>query len=175
MNRLTKYPSVLIGIGFLLAMPVSQAGAQANDFRARFEYVAQFTCGVDPPPAVFRVVPGLYATAVNIHNPTSRAVTFRKNVSLTFPPAAQAGGAVSEYQVDVLEPNQALQVDCQEIPAFFDPPPPTPYIQGYVVIQSPQRLNVNATYTAGSPGGEEVSPLVNSIVVQEISENRARR
>ena len=175
MNRLMKSLSVFIGFGFLLAMPVSQAGAQQEEIRARFEYVAQFTCGVDPPPAVFRVVPGLYATAVNIHNPNSRSVTLRKNVSLTFPPSAQAGGAVSEYQIDVLEPNQALQVDCQEIPAFFDPPPGTPYIQGYVVIQSPQGLNVNATYTAGSPGGDSGPPLVNSIVVQEISEQRVRR
>ena len=175
MNRFLKFLSVFVGFGFLLTLPLSQTAAQEENQRFRFQYAAQFICGFDPPVAFLRVVPGRYATAVNILNPNRTPVAFRKGASLTFPPAAQEGGAVSEFQIDALEPNQALMVDCEEIPGFFDSPPGTPYFQGYVVIQSLRPLEVNATYTAGSPGnGADVPPVVNSIVVQEITEKRVR-
>ena len=175
MKMVNKIVFILIGLGTFFIIPASQSTAFDKFQKFRYQYAAQFTCGVDPPPAIFRVVPGRYATAINIHNPNDRRITFKKKVALTFPPAEQTGGAVFEFQTDTLEPNQALQVDCQEIPGFFDEPIGPPYFQGYVVIQTPKELDVNATYTAGSVGeGDDVPPIVNAIAVQEISAKRLR-
>ena len=166
--------AALFGIGWLLVIPSAPTDADVREKKMRFQYSAQFVCGpnVINPAALFRVLNGVYATSVLIHNPSDKVVRFRKNVARTFPPAAQVGGDVSEPETDRLGPNQALMMDCEEITAIFPlgPPPDTPpYNQGFVVIQSPVELNVQAMYTAGPPPSEDgLNTLVNSMAVLEI-------
>ena len=124
--------------------------ADRQPIRGVFQYAAKFICG-ENPTTVVRVLPGQYATAINIHNPNPEPALIRKNVALTFPPAEQMPSGVSQVLEDTLESNQALEVDCEEIPAaFFDVPPNTPYTKGFLVIESLLPLNVTAVYTAGS-------------------------
>ena len=97
-----------------------------------------------------------------IHNPQNKRVWIRKKVALTFPPSAQAPGEVSEFLIDELGPDEALQVDCEEIgghPPFpnansvtdseffpgnlYDAMGP-PYIQGFVIVESTHSLDVVA-------------------------------
>ena len=154
----------VIGIGLVL-LPVS---VTAHEAKFKFRYAAKFVCGLNPG-AIQRILPGDYATAVNIHNPSNKSVVLRKTIALTFPPEEQAPGAVSDSIEDELGPNQALEVDCGEIPSeffFAVPPAEPPYVKGFLVITSTRRLDVTAVYTAGTAG------QVASIDVEHIPERR---
>ncbi len=142
----------------------------------RFLYVAMFSCGFDPPVAFQRIIPGQYATSIAIHNPSNNQITLRKKVALSFPPAEQAPGQVSGTLQEVLGPNQSFQVDCQEIPAQFvfpQGPPASPYVIGHLIIESPRRLAVTATYTAGKATGPGVVIGEPGIMVVAIPDIRA--
>ena len=54
------------------------------------------------PP--LRVVRGEYATAVNLYNASAADVALRKHLALTYPPARQASGEVSNQIEDVVAP-----------------------------------------------------------------------
>ncbi len=115
---------------------------------------AAFTCGVDPPGATSRILPGQYATSVAICNRTDRPVRFRIRAALTFPDALGGsdieGGLVSEPMERTLQPRQALQVDCGEVPSEFFPGfQGPPYVQGFLLIESRGGLGVSTVHTAG--------------------------
>lgn len=154
---------------FVVPVMLLAASAAADDLR--FQYAAKFVCGLNPTPVV-RILPGQYATAVNIHNPGYEPVVLRERVALTFPPAQQEAGPVSETIEVKLGPNQALEVDCGEIPSQFFPPELTlpPYIQGFLVIESSESLDVTAIYTAApaNPAGTAVQ----TVDVEQVPERR---
>ncbi len=156
----------VVSVACLLLLP---ATATADD-EAKFQYAAKFVCGTNPAKT-FRVVPGTYATAINIHNPNSKRVRFTKKVALTFPPAEQAPGGVSETFEDTLDPDEALEVDCEEIP--FGLEPGTPYMKGFVIIKSNRSLDVTAVYTLAIM--VEGQPFAVSIDVEEIRERKRRK
>ena len=119
--------------------------------------MAQFSCGQYAGSAPLRLVPGFYATAVSLYNANSDAVTLRKSLALTFPPAEQASGEVSDQIEDVVSPGTALQVDCEEIRNEFifpNPPPATDHVQGFLVIESNKPLHVEAVYTTSGLTGD---------------------
>ena len=172
-----------IWVATLFAMASFSTTTYAKE-KYRFQYAAKFVCGFDPSGAILRVIPGQWATSVLIHNPQHKKVKIRKKVALTFPPAAQAPGRVSEFIHDELGPDQALQVDCEEIgghpenarqaeatPSEFFPPDDTgagglglftggfpPYIQGYVIIESTYSVDVTAIITAGAASRTDDDP-----------------
>jgi hypothetical protein len=151
----------------ILLFTVSISAQESNDNqddKSFFQYAAQFTCGTNPQ-ATARVLPGQYATSVNILNAKESKTVFRKRVALTFPPPTQEGGAVSEPIVDELEPVQALKVACDEIPAEFFPDAADlpPYVHGFLIIESRTELNVTAVYTTG------MAEAVESIDVEEVT------
>ena len=175
-----RKPLFSIALGAIIALQVLAAGqlrGQGNlvaEKKLKFQYVAKFVCGPNSQ-SIQRVLPGWYATAINIHNPDKKNVTFRKKIAFTFPPAEQRPGRVSEFLVDMLKPDEALEVDCGEIPNEFFPnnPPPTPYVKGFLVVQSPRSLDVTAVYTAGTLGDPAVGlPMVRSIDVEQIEERK---
>lgn len=160
--------ALVMSIACLVLLPVS---ATADERAFTFQYTAKFVCGNNPAGAT-RVLPGAYATAINIHNPNNKPVVLRKKVALTFPPAVQQPGPVSDSIQDTLGPNQALEVDCGEIPAEFFPPDILagfpPYTKSFLVIESNRSLNVTAVYTAG------ITAQVSSIDVEQIRERRIK-
>ena len=85
------------GVGASAATSRTAASEQAP---SKFSYAAQFTCGFDPDGAFARIVPGQYATTVNIHNPGTVPITLIRRVALTFPDgkggSAPAAGLVSD-------------------------------------------------------------------------------
>ena len=116
----------------------------------KIQYAAHFTCGSNPT-ATPRVLPGQYATSVNILNPKDSPVAFRKRVALTFPPSALEPGLVSDPIEDNLGPMEALKVACDEIPAMFFAGAELPsYVHGFLIIESGRKLNVTAVYTTGT-------------------------
>lgn len=154
---------------------------------AKFRYSVKFVCGQsqEPRPCTeFRdgtgstswicpestvpagangaqVVGGLYATAINVHNPAlpkppnDGTVVFAKKAAFALP--WQKSGPVSPFEMAVLKANRAFEVDCEEIAAIYrDPvpqgtstPPPFPvFLKGFLVIMSPVELDVTAVYSS---------------------------
>jgi hypothetical protein len=116
-----------------------------------YEYAAKIVCGIQPDPEDMRLVRGFYATSINVHNPDIERVRFTKKLALTIPPGGQRPGEVRRLAIDALGPDEALAVDCMDIKRRVFPDGfPQPYIEGFVIIQSPRSLDVTAVYTTAS-------------------------
>jgi hypothetical protein len=90
------------------------------------------------------VAPGEYWTAINVHNPTSEGIEFRKKVAVALP--GEQPGPISQFEDAKLGPDEALEIDRENIfkhAEFRDE-----FLKGYVVIESKVRLDVVAVYTA---------------------------
>jgi hypothetical protein len=74
---------------------------------AAFEYAAKFVCG---KPGADELAPGVYFTAINVHNPTERDVKLRKKIAIAG--RREEPGPVSEFFDARLGPDQALEIDC---------------------------------------------------------------
>jgi serine protease len=145
--------------------------------KARFEYAAKLVCGVQKDPTSMRLARGFYATTINVHNPAERAVAFTKKLALTVPPGKQRPGKVLPTLKDKLGPDEALAVDCDDLARrYFDGQLPEPYIEGFVVIRSPQSLDVTGIYstaalthgdTAGDHSSVHVEPIRERVLEQE--------
>ncbi len=149
-----------------------EAGSVQLD--AQFSYAAAFTCGVSPQTAFVRIVPGRYATAVQIHNPSLSGVSMRRRLSLTFPSVAAGPaplpGLVSDWIMTEIGPGESIEVDCGEIPGdFLRGVMLPPYVQGFLVIQSRTSLDVTAIHTTATIDGKG-NMNVQSIDVQEVDE-----
>ncbi len=139
-----------------LALALAAGGAAAQSLAPPYDsYAAKFSCGAATVDA--DVVKGTYATSINIHNPQSKtAVIFFKKV-VTAPEEGQGTSKIvvlSAPNLDVLQPDQAQQVDCPLIVKALDV---SGHIEGFVVIQvAPQpagtattpALDVVGKYTA---------------------------
>ena len=137
------------------------------------QFAAKIVCGLQKDPEDMRLARGFYATTINIHNPQDKDVTFKKKLALSFPPKEQRPGKVMPISEDTLRPDEALKVDCMDVRARLFPQGfPAPYIEGFIVIESPASLDVTAVYTTtaldrdGRPGDHS------SIDVEQIRERR---
>jgi hypothetical protein len=125
-----------------------QCGESHGACSHEFQYAVKVVCGEvkegcpgeSHPP----VAPGLYFTAVNIHNPSKcRAARFRWKVAVA---GVREAGPVSVYQRTLpLQPGQAVEIDCPQIQGAFNPSPP--FVKGYVVLESDTELDVVAVYS----------------------------
>jgi len=126
----------------------------------KFQYAVKFICTANIPgtsQTTDAFVPGIYQTAVNIHNPQTIAIKFRKKI------ASPLG--ISKYFDDVLKPDEVKRITCSQIQDFG-----ITFIhgfEGFLVIDSTHSLDVVAVYTAGGRG-EQVS----SIDVEQIKERK---
>lgn len=119
-----------------------------DDAEPGYRYAAKIICGTQDDPKNLRLAQGIYATAINIHNPNDGKAKFTKKLALTFPPEGQQPGKVLTIGKDVLGPDEALEVDCIDIrKRVFPKGFPEPYIKGFVVLQSNKSLDVTAVYT----------------------------
>ena len=113
-----------------------------------YEYAAKIICGESNGRVL---APGRYWTAVNIHNPNPCPVIFHKKVAVGYPSCEP--GPVSERTPAKLGPDEASEIDCEDIRQIFE----QDFVKGFVVVQSPAELDVVAVYTASS--GEGVQTL----------------
>jgi hypothetical protein len=129
--------------------------------RYRYQYAVKFLCTANLPgtsQTTTAVVPGVYQTAVNIHNPNPQVARLRKKLAVRT-------GDISAFIDGQLKPDQATSVDCSQVQSFglvlvhgFE---------GFLVIESTLSLDVVAVYTAAPRGGE-----VSSIDVEHVPERR---
>jgi hypothetical protein len=127
--------------------------------RFRFQYAAKFICTANIPgtsQTTSSFLPGSYQTAVNIHNPLERVVRLRMKI-------ATADGPISKWVARELRGDAATKVDCGQI-GMFDLHP-IHGLEGFLVIESTDSLDVIAAYTAGK--GD-----VASIDVEQVKERR---
>jgi Tol biopolymer transport system component len=137
----------------------------------RFEYVAKIVCGVQKNPEELRLVPGVYATTVNIHNRGPKSVRFFKKLALTIPPGSQRPGEIIPLEEDELAYDEALATDCEDLrDRAFPKGFPDGFIEGYVVIQSPAPLEVDAVYTTAALNAPGRIGGVSSIDVERVPE-----
>ena len=133
------------GQGYAL---VATGGRGKEPAKPVLKYAAKLVCGLQENPEDMRLAQGFYATAINIHNPHPREVTFEKALSLTYPPAAQRAGKVYGISEDTLKEDEALEVDCDDIRRRLFPQGfPRPYIKGFVTLKTKDSLNVTGVYS----------------------------
>lgn len=160
-NNATYLPIKVDGVDVVV-------GAGGDDEKLAFRYAAKFVCGVQSDSQDFRLVPGVYATTVNIFNPNDERAKFDKSLSIAFPPATQSQGTRIKLGIDELTSLHALKTDCNDIRQnAFEGTFPTSYVEGFVVITSPVSLDVSAVYTnRGIPtdtnlnGADDFSPSI---------------
>ena len=94
------------------------------------------------------VVPGLYRTAVNIHNFWENETAFLQKVAIALP-QDQPLGPVTQLVQTRLGPNGAVEVDCYNIVAILagTASAKAEFLKGFLVIESPVELGVTAVYT----------------------------
>jgi hypothetical protein len=114
-----------------------------------YQYAAKFICGKQQNAAGISgpVVPGIYMTAINIHNPQIANVTLKKKVVLALsedviprPPSQKLS-----YRI---QPDYAFEIDCQDIAKIGGIS--LPFFKGFVVIESPKQLDVVGVYTSAN-------------------------
>ncbi len=146
---------------------------QGGGGREGSQYAAKIVCGLQKDPEDMRLARGFYATTVNIHNPQEKEVNFAKKLALSFPPKEQRPGKVLPISKDTLRPDEALKVDCMDVRARLFPNGfPAPYIEGFIVIDSPASLDVTAVYTTTALDREGRPGDHSSIDVEQIRERR---
>ena len=145
------------------------AEAKRKKKRIRYEEVSQFavefTCGTNDS-SFERIVPGDYATVINVHNAGGETKA-RAMVSLTFP-----ASSTSDWLRTSFAPMQSRQLDCADIlgGSFVFPVPldENGYYQGFVIIQTRGALDVVARYTATGDDDGEVTTDVETVTARRM-------
>lgn len=130
---------------------VSSAQLELTQESPAFQYAAKFVCGKSAGEVV---APGVYFTAVNIHNPTYTAVRFRIKIAVALP--GLKPGPVSKFFDAELGPDEALEIDCPDIFKYAETR--ADFLKGFVVVETDVELDVVAVYTAAG-GDEQVETL----------------
>lgn len=148
--------------------------AVAKDSDETPQYVASFTCGLNPA-ALARIVPGTFATTIQIHNPGPRTALLSASALFTFPSPDTPGGGNPPAPLPPLDleltsplaPGAVTSIDCADLLGA----PPPPYVQGVVVINSNRSLDVRQVLTAA--GGDPLQ--VTATATEIVPERRVRR
>jgi hypothetical protein len=124
-----------------------------------FEYAVKFVCGragASTAQLPVPVAPGFYFTAINVHNPQSGAVEFRKKFAQALP--NQKPGKISELVGAALKADEAFDVECTEITKRLGLPAGT-FVTGFAVFLTQRELDIVAVYTTASAPSGPVTTL----------------
>jgi hypothetical protein len=142
----------------------------------QYMYPAKIVCGLQKKHEDVQLARGFYATNINIHNPNDVSVTFTKKLALTIPPGDQTPGKVIPIAKDTLGPDEALEVDCADIEhRLFPKGLPGPYIEGFVVIESQESLDVTTVFTTAALDDDGRAVHQSGIEVQQVHERMIKK
>ena len=136
---------------FAVVLGAASADAQVQQFR---QYAAKFVCGKasEAEDKAFLAAPGVYYTAINVHNPLRLlSVKFKKKFALGQP--AEQPGKISTFFDAELKADYTMQIDCGDIYKHMGIPPGT-FMEGFAVLEltpTTRELDVVTVITA-SPG-----------------------
>ncbi len=152
--------------------PQSGNDGARHQFRVlcvRYEAPAKMVCGEQPDRQRLGLLAGRYGTTVNIHNPNDEQVSFFAKFAV----ATTAHGrdtASRTLPVGVLELgyDESLAIDCDRLrKETFEGELPGDLVDGYLVVQSPRKLDVDSVYTTA--GLETVAELgLGSVDVERV-------
>lgn len=166
-------------VGFILPLCLLVAGfmgfsnpVQAEIIKSNYQYAAKVVCSLLTPHQDGDLAKGVYRTSINIHNPTDKKVTFVDKMALSGSPGTVPGEfSVTPFEKTTLIPDGAVQFTCGDIAGFFCPINGVcvdfAFLDGFLVIKSPVKLDVVGVYTARSADGE-----VESIDVERVPERK---
>jgi hypothetical protein len=150
---------------YCLAMLALTASSPAHaQLKTSFQYSVKALCTMFGEIGFGDALsPGRYRTVINIHNPTEKKFEIARKFALAGAPTDPFGPfSVTPYKSLKLAPDQAIAFNCFDIANFFCPINNIcidfTAIDGFLVINSPEELDVVAVYT-GNPKGGEVSTL----------------
>ena len=127
-----------------------------------FQYAVKYVCGKSEAPVV---APGAYYTAINVHNPWTKDVEFRKKFAIALPGEKQ--GPISKWFPTGLGPDGAYEIDCPDILKHLDT---KGFTKGFVVIESRFELDVVAVYTAAGGTGRVETMDVETVKPRRIGD-----
>ena len=125
-----------------------------------YQYATKVICTANIPGTSQTsdgLMPGVYETAVNIHNPNEKPTKVRKKIANP--------GQISEFKNTSIGPDGVERFVCRNIQDFG-----ITFIhgfEGFLIIESMLSIDVTAVYTAGGRGGE-----VSTMVVEQIKERK---
>jgi hypothetical protein len=158
--------AVIILIGSMAAVWIAETRGQSIVAHGPVNvYSVKFLCGVNPPTATGQIEvgpakPGNYLTAINIHNPNFSTVPFLKKAVLMYATDAtfQQGFEIPRPPGQLIQaqlpPDFGMEIDCGDIRQVLlkgiTPPTSNAFIKGWVVIETPGKLNLDivTVYTA---------------------------
>ncbi len=155
-------PALLAGAALLTAATVQAQPAPVP--LQRWNYSVKFVCGLQRPvqePGETIVKPANYATEINIFNPLAQQNPIRKRVILLVDEGKAIGREPEQqgprgFDRILLNPSFATMDDCDRLWQLTHPgmalPFPMPLTIGFLVLDAPRELDVDAVYTAGTPG-----------------------
>lgn len=114
-----------------------------------FQYAAKVVLGKSNGEVV---APGDYWTAVNVYNPNSRTVYFKKKVAIGLP-NEKAGKIWGPFPAQ-LRADEALEIDRGDV---FEHVHSKEFLKGFVVIECPYELDVVSVYTVADQKGQVTS------------------
>ena len=147
-------PLVAVLVGLLL---VAGAPPKAEADYTVYCYAVKFTCGTAAADDMkwAGVVPGTYATDINIHNP-GVAVSNVKYKVLRLKPSIKFSEPL--WEEVPLPYNKGWRVNCRQICKMLGKGyPPPKYYEGFVVIEATWPVNVCAVYTMLTANGSGCS------------------
>lgn len=151
-----RYTAILLGlmIAALAAPDPASAQQQASiSWKPGFSYPVKFVCGPSSEAFQEGTVTGFHATAINIQNPSlDSRVRLKKQVARALP--FQDSGTVTGFEEAVIEPNAAIEIECNEIRMRLPASMTTQFRTGFVTILSDRPLNVVAVYSSRPTNGE---------------------
>ena len=176
--------SILFGVCFLLgfsgtprfvqAEETSQYVQYAKKIKTEYQYAAKVACSLLLPHQDSTLATGIYRSIINIHNPTDKKITIAAKVALATQFGSEPGPFdVTPFKSAVLQPDGAVGINCFDIAGYFCPIDGVcvdfAFLEGFLVIKSPESLDVVGVYTARHSEGE-----VESIDVETVKPRRIR-
>jgi len=167
-----------VGLAVAALVSVAWAGGATNKTvsaqqqTVSYLYSVKILCVPTLGRAAPALVPGIYQTAVNVHNPWPQAAKITKWLTLS-PPQGQP--AITGKQIsETLEPFQAFDIDCVHMAREFGlNGEKVPGGKGFLIIQSDQNLDVVGVYTAEQVVGANAKEL-QDVTAEEIEQAHKR-
>jgi uncharacterized repeat protein (TIGR01451 family) len=154
----------------------NEASTELRALCARYDYAAKFVCGSQASPTDMRLARGWYATTVNVHNPNDEVVTVFSKLALSHPSQGNKGGETKPFRFSELGYDQVVGLECDEVRrSVFSGEFPTPYIEGFLVVQSPRSLDVTGLYSSANLDGHDTAFGQASVHTEQIRERQRKK
>lgn len=173
MSRIFANSGWAIAVLFLFAwVGIAQAGT--DEIKTQYQYAAKVVCSLLTAHQDGDLARGTYRTAINIHNPTDKKIVVANKVALAVQPGSEPGPFnVTPFRKTTLPPDGAVLFNCGNIASFFCPINGVcvdfAFLDGFLVIKTPVKLDVVGIYTARHTDGEVESVDVETVKSKKIS------